>query len=77
MRMTLTFDENVADRTKALAVKTERPFKKIVNEALRRGLDQMENPIRRPFQTKARPMGLKPGYNLDNIQEILAHFEGN
>jgi predicted transcriptional regulator len=35
MRTTLTLDDDVADRTRALAHKLRKPFKAVVNEALR------------------------------------------
>lgn len=77
MRTTLTLDEDVADRTRALAKRLNKPFKAVINEALRLGLAQVEKPAeRRPYRTKAHPMGLREGYSLDNVQELLAQIEG-
>jgi len=77
MRTTLTLDEDVAQRAKAAVVKLHRPFKQVVNQALRAGLDRMEKPaVGKPYRTKPRPMGLRKGHSLDNIQELLAHLEG-
>ena len=78
MRTTINLDTDVLERAKAVAKNRGTPFKTIVNSALRHGLDQMEKPAQPlPYQTKPHPMGLLPGRNLDNIQELLALLEGD
>jgi hypothetical protein len=48
-----------------------------VNEALRAGLQAVEEPARsRAYQTQPHKLGLKAGRNLDNIQELIAQVEG-
>lgn len=48
-----------------------------MNEALRAGLQAVEEPARtRPYHTRPRRLGLKAGKNLDNIQELIAQIEG-
>ena len=77
MRTTLSIDDDVIERARAIAGKLNTPFKKIVNEALRAGLDQVEKPAKqRRYKTKPHKMGLRQGRNLDNIQELLAQVEG-
>ncbi|MEW6140348.1 MAG: type II toxin-antitoxin system VapB family antitoxin [Thermodesulfobacteriota bacterium] len=77
MRTTLSIDEDVIDRAKELAAKLGKPFRAIVNEALRAGLDRVEQPAKqRDYRTEPHAMGLRPGRNLDNIQELLAQIEG-
>jgi antitoxin component of RelBE/YafQ-DinJ toxin-antitoxin module len=77
MRTTLTIDDDVLDKAKAIAAKLGAPFRRVVNEALRAGLQAVEEPpSTRPYQTDAHKMGLKAGRNLDNIQELLAQVEG-
>jgi hypothetical protein len=77
MRTTLVIDNDVLERARTLAARLGTPFKSVINEALRAGLDQVEQPaLRRPYRTTPRPMGLKAGRNLDNIQELLAQLEG-
>jgi antitoxin component of RelBE/YafQ-DinJ toxin-antitoxin module len=77
MRTTINIDSDVLERAKALSAKLGTPFKTVVNEALRAGLDHVARPAdQRPYQTRPRAMGLKPGRNLDNIQELLAQIEG-
>jgi len=73
----LTIDDDVLERARAISAKLGRPFKVIVNQALRIGLEQVERPAkRRPYKTRPHKMGLKQGHNLDNIQELLAQIEG-
>jgi len=77
MRTTLPIDDDVIERARAVAAKLSTPFKTIINEALRAGLAQVEQPaIQRGYETKPHKMGLRPGRNLDNIQELLAQIEG-
>jgi hypothetical protein len=77
MRTTLSIDDDVMERARAVAAKMNTPFKTVVNEALRVGLDQVEQPAKqRPYITRPHKMGLRQGRNLDNIQELLAQIEG-
>jgi len=77
MRTTLTIADDVLERARAVSAKLGRPFKAIINEALRAGLDQVEKPAKqRQYRTNPHKMGLRQGHNLDNIQELLAQVEG-
>lgn len=77
MRTTLTIDDDVMERARAVATKLRTPFKVVVNQALRAGLDQVEQPAKQqPYKTKPHKMGLRHGRNLDNIHELLAQIEG-
>jgi hypothetical protein len=77
MRTTINIDSDVLERAKSLSLKLGTPFKAIVNEALRVGLDHVAQPAKqRPYRTKPHAMGLRQGRNLDNIQELLAQIEG-
>jgi hypothetical protein len=77
MRTTLPLDEDVLEKARALAGQLRLPFKTVVNEALRLGLSEVEKPAKqRKHRTVARAMGLRRGYNVDNIQELLAQAEG-
>jgi hypothetical protein len=77
MRTTLTIDDDVLDKAKAVAAKLHVPFRRVVNEALRTGLQTVADPPRtRSYHTRAHKMGLKAGRNLDNIQALLSQIEG-
>jgi hypothetical protein len=77
MRTTLALDEDVLERARKAAGRLHLPFKTVVNEALRLGLTEVEKPgKRRRYRTKSRSMGLRSGLSVDNVQELLAHAEG-
>lgn len=74
-RTTLTLDDDVADRLAAEARRSGRPFRAVVNSALRRGLDAMPaQPA--PFRVQATPMGRRPEFDLDSIEDLLDRLDG-
>jgi hypothetical protein len=79
MRTTLTLDDDVAAKLKTESQRAGRPFREIVNDALRRGLDSRRaTSQRRAFEVTARDLGdLKPGLSLDNIAELIEQAEGS
>ena len=77
MRTTLTIDDDVLEKAKSTAKRIRMPFRTVINEALRAGLNSIAVPAETvPYQTRPHKMGLKTGKNLDNIQELLAQTEG-
>ncbi len=77
MRTTLSLDDDVLEKARKVADKSGRPFREIINEALRIGLRSVATaPEVKPHVTQARRMGLKAGRNLDNVQELLSQIEG-
>ncbi len=77
MRTTLTIDDDVLDEARSVAKRLKRPFRRVVNDAIRVGLKTVERPaVTREYRTKPRAMCLKEGQNLDDIQGLLARIEG-
>ena len=77
MRTTLTLDDDVLGKLKAEARRSGRPFKQLVNEFLRLGLNlRRQVSAVEPFVVKARPLGTRPGLDYDNIGELLEQIEG-
>ena len=77
MRTTINIDNDVLERARAVAAKLRTPFKTVINEALRAGLNHVEKPAEcQRYRTKPHAMGLKAGRNIDNIKELLAQIEG-
>jgi hypothetical protein len=66
MRTTLTLDDDVAAKLKAESRRTGRPFRDVVNEALRRGPEQRcAASSFQPFTITPSDLGgLKPGLSL-------------
>lgn len=76
MRTTLSIDDDVLERARRVARETGRPQRIVINEALRIGLEAAEKPLeRRPYKTDARELGLREGYDLDNVQELLSRLD--
>jgi hypothetical protein len=75
-RTTLTIEDDVMSRLNAEARRTGKPFKTVVNEALRRGLDGAVSPSREPYRVQARDMGLRPGFDLDDVYGLIERLEG-
>lgn len=77
MRTTLTLDDDVAAKLAAEVRRSGRSFKETVNSCLRRALTETSlRTAARPFKVKARDMGLRPGLDLDNVEELLDQVEG-
>jgi hypothetical protein len=79
MRTTLTFDPDVAATLKRVQTSKGLTLKAAVNEAMRRGLQAMEEPeaTRAPYQTPADDLGKCLIGNLDDVAEALAYGEGD
>lgn len=78
MRTTLTLDDDVAASLGRVREKGDYSLKGAVNEALRRGLREMEaGPIHRPaYSTPPVSLGGCLIGNLDDVAEALAVAEG-
>lgn len=76
MRTTLTLDDDNADRLRELAGRIRRPFKQVVNDVVRRGLDSLsvEEP-QAPYRVKPSPMGLKPGIDPAKLARYEAELD--
>lgn len=77
MRTTLTIDEDVAARIDRLLKSRRTTLKKLVNEALRLGLDRIEDPGNRARRYRTKPLEGKPRVtDVDDIGAILSAYEG-
>jgi hypothetical protein len=77
MRTTLTLDSDVAARARKGAAQLGKPFKEVVNLALRAGLETvLAPPAAKPYRTKPHPLGLRQGFSYDSIADLLARAEG-
>jgi hypothetical protein len=79
MRTTLSLEKDVAVALERLRKSRRLGLKPLVNEALRRGLEQMAAPPRpphTPFRTRTASLGRCLAGNVDNVAELLAVAEG-
>lgn len=78
MRTTLTLDDDVAAALERLRRSRDASLKQLINEALRRGLEDMRGRAKRrePVQTRAVALGRVRVSSIDDIGEALAIAEG-
>jgi hypothetical protein len=78
MRTTLTIDDDVAAALQRLRRSGDKNLKELINQALRRGLTELEAPVkaRRPFRTRSVSGGRCLIGSLDDVSEVLAIAEG-
>jgi len=78
MRTTLTIDDDIAATLERLRRSHRLSLKQLINEALRRGLDDMgkRRKRREAVQTRAVTLGRMRVASIDNIAEVLAVVEG-
>jgi hypothetical protein len=78
VRTTITLDPDVAARLEEAVRRQRRPFKVLVNEALRNGLDALDSPgaASAPFRTTGFDLGPSLVGSLDNVEEVLSRAEG-
>lgn len=78
VRTTLTLDDDVAAKLRSLARRSGRPFRDVVNDAIRHGLAQPPpRRTRTAFAVESRDLGnLRPGLSLDNVAELIERAEG-
>jgi hypothetical protein len=75
-RTTLTLDDDVVAGLRAEALRTGKPFRTVVNDALRAGLDRRSKRSHPTFKVKARDLGVRPELDLDDIEGLLDQVEG-
>lgn len=76
MRTTLTIDDHIMQELKKEVYRSGQPMKKVVNEALRAGLQQLRKPEPgKPYRCKTYSMGYPPKVNLDKALEIASLLE--
>lgn len=75
MRTTVTLDRDVEQRLRETAVRTRRPFKRVLNDFLRSALDAQDPPATGRFVVKARPMGLRAGLDPTGFNRLADELE--
>lgn len=77
MRTTLTLDDDVASRLKEIARESDRSFKEVVNDIVRRGLSIGEAPDKsaEPFRVVPRACGFKPGIDPLKLNQLYDDLE--
>jgi len=76
MRATITIDDGLLRQLRQQALDSGKPFKQVVNETLRAGLDRSSSPARAPYRCPAFSTG-QPCWpvNLDKALALAAALE--
>jgi hypothetical protein len=76
VRTTVTLDRDVERILRETAVRTHKPFKKVLNETLRAGIEQATGMGQaEPFILRSRPMGLRAGYDPAGFNQLADDLE--
>ena len=70
MRTTLTLDNDIADSLKEQAQLLGRPFKQVVNDALRRGMSPAVRETPEPYRVDPIHSGLAPGVDPLKLNQL-------
>lgn len=74
MRTTVTFDDDVARLIREAQHRDNKPFKQLVNEALRRGLsDVPATPD--PYELHTHHSGVRPGIDITALNRLADELE--
>lgn len=72
----MTLDRDVERVLRETAARTHRPFKIVLNDTLRAGIDQSIGIGQaEPFVLKARPMGLRAGHDPAGFNRLADDLE--
>jgi hypothetical protein len=76
MRTTLTLDDDVAKAIQETARNSDRSFKEVVNETLRKGLAMDGSPTRRVprFRVHPKACGFRAGIDLTKLNQLEDDF---
>ncbi len=77
MRTTITLDDDVAAELREEMLRSGKSFKDTVNTVLRRGLHTKSLQPQTPALHPGRELGIYPGVDIDNIEELLDQIEGS
>jgi len=74
MRTTVTLDQDVEAKLRTVMRERGVTFKEALNDSVRAGLTTGFQPSRR-FRVHARPLGVRPGINLDKALTLAGDME--
>ena len=75
MRTTLTLDDDIADSLREQARLLDKPFKQVVNDALRRGMSPVVQEDRPVFRVVPLSGGFRPGVDLLKLNQLNDELE--
>lgn len=77
VRTTVTLDADVEQLLRDAMHRSRKPFKRVLNEAIRSGLSHGLQPKSKPFTLQARPMGLRAGIDPGSFNRLADELEAD
>lgn len=78
MRTTVTLDRDVERILRETALRTRKPFNKVLNETLRAGIEQVSGIGQEvPFVLRLRPMGVRTGHDPAGFHRLANDLEAD
>lgn len=76
MRTTLTIDDDLAGILQRKARELDKPFKELVNQALRKGLSENLTEKKRKITVRPHDFGsIKAGLDMDRMNQLVDELE--
>jgi hypothetical protein len=75
MRTTLTLDPDVARMLEEEAHRQRKPFKQVVNDAIRRGLGPERRSVSRRYRVRPHKTTLRPGIDPQALNRLADELE--
>ncbi len=75
VRTTVTIEPDLAESLRRRARQDEASFKSVLNDALRRGLQEGDSPPATPFVQRSSEMGLRAGIDLTKANRLADELE--
>ena len=75
MRTTLTIDDDLVGLLRSKSRELDKPFKELVNNALRIGLCDVPTNTGQTVRTRPAALGLRPGLDSDRMNQLMDELE--
>lgn len=75
MRTTLTIDDDLAGILRRKARELDKPFKELVNTALRKGLAENLESKTQTVVVRPHDFGASPGIDMDRLNQLVDELE--
>jgi hypothetical protein len=77
VRVTLSLDDELAAELQKVASQTGRSLEEVLTTSVRASIATPRPPAAsKPFEVRAKALHARPGFNFDNIEELLEQAEG-
>jgi len=76
-RVTLSLDDDLAAELQKAADQSGHSLERALNDSLRAAMrPRLVRTPAKPFEVRAKALHARPGFNLDDIEELLEQAEG-